>query len=155
LQKIQKQEEGKKYLFWYTNFTLIFNKQYSILTEKEAKNKLTQYSSKEMDVYYCKFPETTTPLPDVLKNKKGLITESVTSHKEVSELIYEKTGVSVPESELRSKTKDQRPLGERAMAFVKQANEAEAKEKRVQEIYQCLLENDKKRRLECLKNCKI
>lgn len=145
------------YLFWYTVFTFVQNKTYTTLTEVQAGEKLKNYRA--MEVFYCKFPDSKTPIPEILKNRRGLQTETCTSYEQVSELIYLKTEVKVPEASLRGPQKmwskpDARQLGVRAVAFVKEANEADAKEKRVQEIMKCLLENNLKLRNKCLNNCK-
>lgn len=145
------------FLFWYTVFTFVQNKTYSTLTEKQVEDKLKTYPGTK--IIYCKFPESQTPKPEILKGRK-MQTETVTSHEQESELIYSTTGVKVPENDLRIPQKkawgkDELPLGIRVRSFMKSVNEVEAKEKRVQEIYECLVEADAKKRRECLNNCKV
>ena len=146
--------ETEKFLFFYTTWTFVENKSYRTLTESEAIDKLKEYSSEKMETVYCKFKDSSTPMPAILEKRKGLQTEIVMGHDQVSELIYRKTGVSVPESDLMTK-KNQQPLGIRMQAFVKSIDERKIHDKEVQRIYNCLLENDLKRRNECLRNCKI
>lgn len=144
------------YLFWYTAWTYIQNKEYSILTEKQAAEKLKRYP--KMETFYLKYPQSQTPKPEILKNRKGVQIETCTSHEQASELIYRLTGVKVDESDLRAKTKmsmaDTRPLGLRAMSFVKSVDDHEKSEATKQRILKCLQENDARRRKDCLNNCK-
>lgn len=144
--------ETERYLFWYTLWTYIENKSYRTLTESEAKGKLKEYSSEKMETVYCKFKDSSTPMPAILKGRKGLQTEIVMGHDQVSELIYRKTTVSVPESDLMTK-KNQQPLHIRMQAFVKNIGEREAHDKEIKRIVECLKLNSDRMRKECL--CKI
>ena len=144
-----KAAEKKHFLFWYVVWTFVENKTYKTLTDKEAEDKLKQYSSTDMDVYYCKFKDSSTPMPGILKKRGGLITETVMGYEQVSDLIYQKTGVKVPESDLMPKDNKQ-PLNIRMQAFMQDVKEREIYDQDVQRIYKCLLENDPRKRKDCL-----
>jgi len=143
------------YLFWYTLWTFVENKTFQTLNDIQAKEKMSRYP--KMEVFYCKFPNSQTPAPGILKTRKGLQTETVSSHEQVSDLILMKTGVKVPESDLRSKQKmrmDDKPLVNRVMDLKRSINEQEKHDREIQRILDCLKKNDPKSRKECLTNCK-
>lgn len=148
----RKAPEEKEYLFWYTVFTLIANKTYRTLTEDEASEALKR---PKLVVYYCKFPESKKPLPGILKNRRGMLREEITSHEQLSSLIYEKTGVSVPEADLMPPPKawDSHPLSERIRAFMKSHESDKVEKETVARILKCLQVADAKKRKECLNNC--
>ena len=146
-----KAEEEKRYLFWYTVWTFIENNTYSTLSETEVENRLKQYP--KMDIYYCRLVKSSDRTPAILKGRKIEKLE-IHGYEELSELIYQKSGVLVPESDLMTK-KDKWSLGVRAMAFMKEVEEKKEYDEDVQRIYKCLLENDPRKRKDCLNYCKI
>jgi hypothetical protein len=152
--QVAAEEAPERYMFWYTVWTFIEHKASSTLTEAAAEAKLKHYPS--MEVFYCKFPNSQTPMPEILKGRKNLQTEKTSSYEQVSELIYEKTGVSVPESDLQDKKAawSDKPLNDRIRSFMMEAGETKVKDEAVQRIYNCLLEADSRKRKECLNNCK-
>ncbi len=89
------------YLFYYAVWTFIQNEKASTLTEGEAQVKLGLHSDMETTVYQLQ--GSSTPLPSILKNRKNVTTETVTSVEQVSDLIAAKTSVRVSENDLLQK----------------------------------------------------
>jgi hypothetical protein len=143
--ELLKTDENREFLFWYTTYCFIQNKEYKILTEVQASEKLKLFP--KMEVFYCKFPDTTTPMPSILKGRKGLQTTEINSHELESEFILQTTGCLVKESDLRKINKvvmkDNRPLTDRVREF----NKA-----RIVALVECEQIKDAKKRAECLNN---
>lgn len=141
-------------LFWYTKFVYVEKSNYKILSEKEALEIMQRYTPKQLEVFLLKFPQSQTPVPSIISNRRGLQTEPCTSHERASEIIYLKTGVKVPEGDLISKQKmnmkDNRPLVDQLRDF-RQSNKA-----RIVALVECEQIKDAKKRAECINNkCKI
>jgi hypothetical protein len=149
------------WLFYYGSvWTYIENKGYVTLTEKQAEEKLKQYHTpRMMEVFYCHLINSETPKPSILKGRRGLQTEEVHSHEEVSDLIYRVTGVKVSEADLRSKqkmmAKDDRPLSTKVRTLIKDSDEKKKHDKEIDRIIKCMELNDPLKRKICLNNnCK-
>jgi len=100
--KALNEPEKKAYLFFYSVYTFIEGEGFETLTEDQAKDKLTDLP--DMEVYFCKLTGSTERPPSIMQDRKGLHTETVTGHEGLSDLIFRKTQVRVPESDLMVKT---------------------------------------------------
>jgi hypothetical protein len=151
--QVAAEEAPERYMFWYTVWTFIENKEYKTLSDSEASERL---KDNQVVIYYLKFPQSSTPMPTVLKGKK-YHTEECMSHEQASEIIYSVTNVKVPVADLQDKKVawSNKPLTDRVRTFMKKAGETKVKDEAVQRIYNCLLEADARKRKECLNNCKI
>jgi hypothetical protein len=143
------------YMFFYVVFTFIENKQFSTLSEQQAKEMLSRYP--KMETFLLKFPKSTTPIPAIITKRRGLQTEPCTSFEQASEIILTKTGVLVPQSDLMVKQKmrmqDNRPLVSRVQDLKESIIVQETHDQGVQRILKCLKENDPHKRNQCLNNC--
>jgi hypothetical protein len=159
LKRIQAKAAGKPvpefpgpYLFWYTVFTFIQDKQFTTLSEDQAKEKLLRYPKTE--IFLLKFPKSTTPIPEIIKNRRGLQTIPCTSHEMASEIIYSKTNVKISEMDLMTKkvyAKNERPLINQIRDLNKKSNKD-----RIVALYDCIAIKDAKKRAQCYinKKCK-
>jgi hypothetical protein len=95
---VPKPEQEKQYLFFYSVYSLIVNNEYKTISENEVKNALKQYP--KMDIYVCQVENSPPKTPEVLKGQK-IKRETIPSHEKLAEFIYQQTGVSVPEADLR------------------------------------------------------
>ncbi|HEY5125302.1 MAG TPA: hypothetical protein VIK14_16345 [Ignavibacteria bacterium] len=153
--ELLKTDANREFLFWYVVYCFVQNREFKILTEVQASEKLKQFP--QMEVYYCKFPNIQTPMPGILKNRRGLQTVEISSHEQESEFIIQKTGVMVKPSDLMAKkamAPDTRPLALKIRTFCKSVEDQKESDETTQRIYKCLLLADKKERQNCLNNCK-
>jgi hypothetical protein len=89
------------WLFFYSVWTFIQNNKFQTLSEGEANVKLGQFPNMEVTVY--KLEGSDTPTPSILKKRKNVMEETVTSVQQVSDLIHAKTSVRVSENDLLQK----------------------------------------------------
>jgi hypothetical protein len=87
------------HLFFYAIWSYILNKGASTLTESQASDKLKQFP--DMEVVYFKLDKSNSPMPEILKDRKGLITETVSGITEVSDIIFIKSGARISENDLQ------------------------------------------------------
>ena len=88
------------HLFYYTVYTFIDKENYSTISEDQAGAKL---ELADIEVYFCKMTGSNSKAPKTLQGVKDLHTETIVDHKELSDLIFTKTGVRVAETELQTK----------------------------------------------------
>ncbi len=106
--------ENKRWLFYYSLFTYVADGKAQTLTESEAGDKLKEFPSMPVTVFKLQKSETETP--KILKGRKGLKTQEVTSTEQICGIISSTTGVGVEVTDLLPK--DSRPLNVRVRAFM-------------------------------------
>jgi hypothetical protein len=94
-------DQPASYLFDYAVWTFVQGEKHETLTEQQAEGKLNDLP--DMDVYYCKLVGSPSVLPTILKGRKNVTTKEVSGHKELSDYIFNITGVKVPETDLMVK----------------------------------------------------
>lgn len=150
--KYNPKNENREFLFFYSVWTFIQNKQYKTLTESEAAADLKQFPG--MEIYYCRLEGSPDNPPAILKGKK-INKEIVAFHLGLSDLIYQKTGVRIPETDLMLKQKNEGPFHVKVQMLMKGIEEREKHDAEIQRIIKCLKENDPRKRTDCLNNCNI
>lgn len=90
------------FLFFYAQFTIVENELAKTLTDAQAQTKLKALP--KMEVTYFKLEKSETPMPEILKGRKELITEEVKGIDEVIDLIFIKSGAKLSETDLLPKT---------------------------------------------------
>lgn len=91
--------EEVQYLFYYTLWTLIRNKDYETLTDREVE--LYLKDKPRVKIVFFRLKNSKTPKPAILKKHKHVTQEVIGGHEEVSQLIFSVTGVLVPEIRLQ------------------------------------------------------
>jgi len=133
------------WLFFYSVYTFVENKQYSTLTEVQASGKVTEH--RNLQIYYCRLVGSSDRTPEILKNRK-IVKKELLSHEELADLIYQTTSVRITESDLMiKKTLSRAPLHERIQAFMQRDR---ANDEHTQRIMNCLQEPDPGKRKKCL-----
>jgi len=156
----KKLREMRSFLFFYTVWTIIQNKQPSKLTKDQVK--LMLESDPDIDVTICYLKNLEPKIPDFLEGRK-IIKKEITGYEALSELIYLKTGTSVPETDLmipqtqyqsgewsRSKI----PFAERIRNLYSDIDKQKRSDDIKARILKCLQENNSRKRAACLRSCK-
>lgn len=148
-------DKNREFLFYYSVWTFIQYQKAITITESQAEAKLKQFP--KMEVTYCYLIKSKPDIPKILKGRKIEKLE-LTGHDALSDLIFERTGVKVPEADLMVKqnmmAKDDRPLVEKIRSFNIRSEAQKRSDETKARILKCLQEADAKMRAKCLKDCK-
>jgi hypothetical protein len=151
------EEEEKNWLFYYSVFTHVHDKEYKTVSENDVKELLKVPG---LEVHYLTVQDSPDRLPEVLKGRK-VIRENIDTHEHLAEYIYTVSGVMPNESDLKQQQykleAEEVPLVAKLRKFNKRQKDAAFWDKWGQEtrarFLSCLQSG--KSQAQCMKDCKI